>query len=336
MTVKLSFRDSVMAASTRIAPAAPLALLLLAGASLGACSSVQPHLSNRLPAGSALGAPTAVAGRPAEATAGGVYKVGAPYQVGGVWYVPREQPDYDETGTASWYGDEFQLQPTANGETFDRYLPSAAHPTLPLPSIVEVTNLSNGRKIQVRVNDRGPFVGGRIIDLSHEAARQLGYDAAGLAPVRVRYVGLAPLNTSGLRLAQAGPVAPSAPAVIKAAVPVQPVSYSAPVKAPTPVVTASLAAPSPAIPASPPSVAGTPSYALYRVQAGAFSDPANAERVIGRLAPAGRAVVEPMIRDGVTLYRVVLTGGADEGAAWALREQVASLGFEDARVITPF
>jgi rare lipoprotein A len=174
-----------------------LAAVLMAGASLAACASVQPRYSSRLD-GAAKPAPTGQ----------GVYKVGAPYQVGGVWYAPREQPDYDETGVASWYGDEFHQKATANGEIFDMNAVSGAHTTLPLPSIVEVTNLDNGKKLQVRVNDRGPFVGGRIIDLSHEAARQLGYDRAGLARVRVRYVGPAPLlgPDAGVRYADARPL----------------------------------------------------------------------------------------------------------------------------------
>lgn len=162
-----------------------LAVMLAAGASLAACASVHPEYSTRFPSHGVRVAP-----------GGGGYKIGAPYEVGGVWYVPREQPDYDETGVASWYGEQFNLKPTANGEIFDKDIPSAAHPTLPLPSLVEVTNLDNGRKLIVRVNDRGPYVGGRLIDLSEEAARELGYEKAGLARVRVRYVGRAPLYGS--------------------------------------------------------------------------------------------------------------------------------------------
>jgi len=115
-----------------------------------------------------------------------------PYQVRGVWYTPRYDPDYDEKGVASWYGEQFHNRSTANGETFDMDLPSAAHKTLPLPSIVEVTDLDTGRKIRVRVNDRGPFVDGRIIDLSKAAAEQLGMARKGVARVRVRYLGPAP------------------------------------------------------------------------------------------------------------------------------------------------
>ena len=104
-------------------------------------------------------------------------------------HTPRDQPDYEAVGVASWYGAQFHNRRTADGELFDMDVPSAAHKTLPLPCIVEVTNLENGRKLQVRVNDRGPFVDGRVIDLSREAARQLGFYAKGTARVRVRYIG---------------------------------------------------------------------------------------------------------------------------------------------------
>ena len=176
-----------------------LAILLLAGASLAACTTpLRPKLTNRM---SEVQPPAAQpTGR------GGTYKVGNPYQVGGIWYVPKEDPSYDQTGVASWYGDEFHMKQTANGETFDMHAVSAAHTTLPLPSMVEVTNLDNGRKLTVRVNDRGPFVGNRVIDLSHEAARQLGYDQKGLANVRVRYLGPAPLGVGdGVRVASNSP-----------------------------------------------------------------------------------------------------------------------------------
>ena len=98
-----------------------------------------------------------------ESAAVGHYKVGDPYRINGRWYHPSFDPAYDETGVASWYGDAFQGRPTANGEVFDKNRISAAHTTLPLPSIVEVVNLENGRRLQLRVNDRGPFVGDRLI-----------------------------------------------------------------------------------------------------------------------------------------------------------------------------
>jgi rare lipoprotein A len=112
----------------------------------------------------------------------------APYQVHGVWYRPHAQPRYDAVGLASWYGAQYHHRHTADGEVFDMSRPSAAHTTLPLPCIVEVTNLQNGRHLRVRVNDRGPFVENRIIDLSREGARQLGFLQQGSARVRVQYV----------------------------------------------------------------------------------------------------------------------------------------------------
>lgn len=125
---------------------------------------------------------------------GGTFKLGRPYKVAGRWYVPREDPNYDSTGIGSWYGDDFHGRKTANGELFDMHALTAAHPTLPMPSYAYVTNLDNGRTILVRINDRGPYVAGRIIDLSHTSASALGYAGQGRARVRVRYAGRAPLN----------------------------------------------------------------------------------------------------------------------------------------------
>ncbi len=133
---------------------------------------------------------------------GGSFKLGSPYKVAGRWYVPREEPGYDRRGTGSWYGDDFHGRKTANGEIFDMHALTAAHPTLPLPSYVYVTNLTTGRTIMVRVNDRGPYVSDRIIDLSHASARALGYENQGHAAVRVRYAGRAPLNGDDRRESQ--------------------------------------------------------------------------------------------------------------------------------------
>lgn len=116
------------------------------------------------------------------------YAVGAPYRVKGRVYVPRANPGYDRTGTASWYGRAFHGRRTANGERFNMNAMTAAHPTLPLSTLVRVTNLDNGRSVTVRVNDRGPFARGRIIDLSRAGARALGFEARGTARVRVSVV----------------------------------------------------------------------------------------------------------------------------------------------------
>jgi len=115
-------------------------------------------------------------------------KVGRPYQVAGVWYYPQQDRDYDETGIASWYGPNFHGQTTASGEAFDMNALTAAHPTLPLPSRVRVTNLENGRSLMLRVNDRGPFARDRIIDVSRRAAQLLGFAGDGTARVRVQLV----------------------------------------------------------------------------------------------------------------------------------------------------
>lgn len=114
------------------------------------------------------------------------YKVGGPYTVRGITYYPHVDYAYDQTGLASWYGQGFQGQYTANGEIFDVNELTAAHTTLPLPSIVEVINLQNNRALRIRVNDRGPFARGRIIDLSRRAAQLLGFSQTGTALVRVR------------------------------------------------------------------------------------------------------------------------------------------------------
>ena len=157
---------------------------------LSACSSSPEHL-------------TKAGGTTAASLPRGSYKVGSPYQVAGRWYRPAYDPTYDRVGTGSWYGDQFQGRLTANGEVFDKEAVSAAHPTLPLPSIVRVTNLENGRNVELRVNDRGPFVDGREIDLSEAAARKLGYQGKGLAKVRVQF----------LRIASDGAGQPPAPEV---------------------------------------------------------------------------------------------------------------------------
>jgi rare lipoprotein A len=127
---------------------------------------------------------------------GGTYRVGDPYVIAGRTYVPREDSKYRAEGQASWYGADFQGRLTANGEVFDMQSLSAAHPTLPLPTYVRVTNLENRRSIVVRVNDRGPFHNNRVIDVSVRAAKLLGFYDKGTAQVRVDYVGRAALGGS--------------------------------------------------------------------------------------------------------------------------------------------
>src|ERR1700719_3622759 len=127
---------------------------------------------------------------------GGTYRIGRPYTVGGRVYVPEEDTGYREEGLASWYGDDFHGRLTANGEVFDMGSLTAAHPTLPMPCYARVTNLSNGKSLVVRVNDRGPYHGNRLIDVSNKAAELLEFKGNGVAHVRVEYVGRAPLEGS--------------------------------------------------------------------------------------------------------------------------------------------
>jgi rare lipoprotein A len=127
---------------------------------------------------------------------GGTYRVGKPYMVAGRVYVPEEDVNYRAEGLASWYGDDFHGRLTANGEVFDMDSLSAAHPTLPMPCYARVTNLANGKSLIVRVNDRGPYHGNRLIDVSNKAAELLEFKGNGVAQVRVEYVGRAPLEGS--------------------------------------------------------------------------------------------------------------------------------------------
>jgi rare lipoprotein A len=157
--------------------------------------AVVAHLSDPRAASPAVAAKPAAALKlaavqPPYSTVQPHYKVGSPYVINGVTYYPREDFAYRRTGIASYYGGErrgvdFHGRATANGEVYDMYGLTAAHPTLPLPSVISVTNLENGRSLVLRVNDRGPFADGRLIDVSRKAARELGFEEKGTARVRV-------------------------------------------------------------------------------------------------------------------------------------------------------
>ncbi len=177
----------------------------------------------------------------------GVYKVGKPYQINGSWYYPHEQPDYDETGVASWYGPTFYGRRTADGEVFDANALTAAHRTLPMPVNVRVTNLGNGKSLVLRVNDRGPFAKSRIIDVSERAAQLLGFYRQGTARVRVTYLGRAdgpgggpkrdetpPQIATALPAAPAGEVAVDGLNAVPGA-PIAPPVVLAPLPSPAPI-----------------------------------------------------------------------------------------------------
>ncbi|KAF0117901.1 MAG: rare lipoprotein A [Rhodospirillaceae bacterium] len=158
----------------------------------------------------------------------GLYKVGEPYQIKGIWYYPHEDYDYRETGVASWYGMDFHKKETANGEIFDMNAITAAHRTLPMPSVVRVTNLVNGRALAVRVNDRGPFVNDRILDLSRQAAQLLGFAAQGVTQVKVEILAEESITLKSQLLRDstliAGPKIDAAPQVAVVTEPLAPLS----------------------------------------------------------------------------------------------------------------
>jgi rare lipoprotein A len=180
--------DSVVRAARGVA--AVVACLFLANcASSGQFSRVDPKYGvSSSPRVVALGDPVP--------KGGGTYRVGKPYTVAGQVYVPEEDTNYRQEGLASWYGDDFHGRLTANGEVFDMASLTAASPTLPMPCYARVTNLSNGKSLIVRVNDRGPYHGNRLMDVSSKAAELLEFKGNGIARVRVEYVGRAPLEGS--------------------------------------------------------------------------------------------------------------------------------------------
>ena len=249
---------------------------------------------------------------------GGVYKVGNPYQIGGKWYYPKEDPNYEGVGTASWYGLDFHGRRTANGEIYDMDSLSAAHPTLPLPTFAKVRNLKNGREVVVRVNDRGPYAQGREIDLSKRAAELLGFQQQGTTQVKVTYLGRAPLN-GGDGWVDNGQYAANAPR--PAAVPERRISDR-------PVQVASSAPMSPM--PSMPSMRAT--GALSYIQVGSFRDAVNADRLRQSLAAIGQVDVDPVDVAGTTYFRVRVGPLAGDRAMEAL-ESVRRAGAPGARLV---
>jgi len=258
-----------------------------------------------------------------------------PYQVNGVTYQPREQPTYDEQGVASWYGAGYGGKHTANGEVFDEARLTGAHTTLPLPCIVEVTNMDNGRTVRLRVNDRGPFVPGRILDMSPQAARELNFYARGSAWVRVRYIGPAPAADAAVSLAKAQTAPTTGPsAAMSQAAPEGAALRAGTVREsqlPPPTAPATTPAPTnPNLPefamvvgdpVSPTGAAATPAATPaaastgLQAQAGAFASRQNADRLAARFEGDGGAVVVPLERGGVTLWRVLVNGRPGESLA---------------------
>jgi rare lipoprotein A len=185
-----TFESSVAGNAVRVVAAAGACLVL------ANCASSNKLSSRVDPKYGVSSSPRVVAFGEPVPKGGGTYRVGKPYVVGGRTYVPEENTNYRAEGLASWYGDDFHGRLTANGEVFDMTSLTAAHPTLPIPSYARVTNVANGKSLIVRVNDRGPYHGNRLIDVSNRAATLLEFKNVGIARVRVEYVGRAPLEGS--------------------------------------------------------------------------------------------------------------------------------------------
>jgi rare lipoprotein A len=274
-----------------------------------------------------------------------VYKVGEPYQINGVWYYPAEDLQYHETGIASWYGQDFHGKYTANGEVYDLNALTAAHRTLPMPSIVQVTNLENGRTLKLRVNDRGPYARSRILDVSRRAAQLLGFEPNGTAKVEVRI--LAPDSIQAKLLALRGSGQDTV-AAATAPLPIAPVTTET-LRTPAGVrvaqnggvlPAAKPAQPTPEPPANfqppplPEQIVNLPvrPTAIY-IQAGAFSRADNANRLKDRLAALGNVRVTGGKVNGAALYRVRIGPVRSVEEADRLLDRVVGSGAPDARIV---
>jgi peptidoglycan lytic transglycosylase len=311
-----------------------LALLAAVAVLLGGCAETQLAFYTA----KQVGKPSAETPQPS-------YKIGKPYPINGVYYYPAVNYLYRETGVASWYGAKFQGRRTANGEIFDMNRPTAAHRTLPLPSIVRVTNLENGRALTVRVNDRGPFARGRIIDLSRRAAQLLGFQYKGTAQVRVEIL---PAESRVLAARMATPEMRRAGLVATAAL----VPSRVTAQRLDPPGAVRVASNAPGIPPilSPPSDRAMAVRAGRRnlvratmrrpvkvteiyIQAGAFLRYSNADRARGTLDRFGRAALVRTRVGRESFYRVRLGPIRSIEEADRLLARVSALGYPKARIV---
>ena len=278
-------------------------------------------------------------GGSASSAGGGVYKVGQPYQINGQWYYPREDYSYDETGIASWYGADFHDQPTANGEIYNKNELTAAHKTLPLPSLARVTNLDNGKSIVVRVNDRGPFSGARIIDVSQRASQLLGFESQGTAKVRVQVLSdeskaiADAMRRYGKPVDVADTGVAAAPVTPVSATPLSVTSVQSKTLEPlrtTPETHREMMQTRPLPVALQLPVTGK---THIFVQAGAFTVPENAERLQQSLTRYGSASISTMVVNGTKFYRVRLGPVTDVAHADALLSKIKQAGVTGARTV---
>lgn len=261
---------------------------------------------------------------------GGNYKVGKPYQIDNVWYYPQEDYSYDETGVASWYGRGFHGQRTANGEQYNKDELTAAHRTLPMPSLARVTNLDNGKSLVVRVNDRGPFARGRIIDVSQRTASLLGFEGQGTAKVRVQV--LADESRAIADAMRQYGSSSSLPKVVAA----KPIGVDSQQLAPPPGFSQSTSVDLTVASVKPVQKVHqlplTGATSLY-VQAGSFSQESNALAAQQRLAKVGRTSISDITVNGTKFWRVRLGPVRDVPAAEVMLRKVADSGVTGAKII---
>ena len=297
-----------------------LAWLALGLLALAGCSSAE--LAVHLAKTTTIDTPQS---RPLPHAARKDYKLGKSYIVAGTRYYPSYDPYYDRTGVASWYGPKFHGRPTANGERFDMNEVSAAHPTLPLPSRARVTNLENGRVLVVRVNDRGPFINGRLIDLSRRAAQLLGFHRKGLTRVRVQYLGLDRLRPEDVPL----PVDP--PAIFAKGTP----SIVFKPRRPDPQAAAAAlppVKPAPAASARPPRARGGAAGALL-VEAAVLEGRDAADRLGASVRTLGTVAVEPERRGGRQVYAVRIGPVASNDEAASIVAKLARAGLTNSHIV---
>ena len=262
------------------------------------------------------------------------YKLGEPYQIEHVWYFPSYDANYDKTGIASWYGHPFHGRATANGERYDMNDVTAAHPTLPLPSRVRVTNLENGRQLVVRVNDRGPFIDGRLIDVSRRAAQLLGFYRQGLAEVRVEYLGLDhvdpdvpwPVESPRVLLANNGTPATTAQ-------PRQPVAAAAAEALPPVKLVRVADARPPRAENNGTAVSGSRSRGRLLVEAAVLEERDDAHRLGAIVGTLGTVAVEPERRGGRMVYAVRIGPVDSNDEAATILAQLNRAGLTDSHII---
>lgn len=264
------------------------------------------------------------------------YKIGNPYQIEGIWYYPERNLTYDNTGIASWYGDQFAGKLTANGEIFSPDLVSAAHKTLPMPSVVRVTNLDNGKAMVVRINDRGPYVSGRIIDLSREAARLLGFKEQGIARVRVKILVEQSLRLEKMAKNDEFPLLVDAQDALPETIAAERPSVSLSAKttreiAPKKIGTSALELLSSSRIGS--VIDTAPQITQIWIQIGAFYSEDNAQNIIKTFADISSGSVFQVAKDGRILHRARLGPVQSVAQADSLLSQIYQRGFDGAEIV---